>query len=389
MDKKDHAESNPVADKAQKGTKRAKSGKRIWVIAAAVVLCAALVPAGIYTVNRIRYTSAAALLDSGEYEEARDGFLALRDFDDSEEQADYCQSMLDYITAQELMDDGEYESARDMFLALGRFKHSRNRAEQCQTMLDYLAAKELMQSREFEAAEQAFLGLGDFEDSEALAAECNNERAYTEATSLMENGEYAAAGETFGQIGGYKDAQDKAQYCRNKGIYLEAEDAFNNGLYYTAYLAFDSIYDFEDAAERMQQCVIPFPMTGEVYHNDSYWHSLCDLTIKTSSDDSAYNYLKIYTADDVLVSCIAILGGESTKIRLPAGLYCIKTSYGYGNWYGEKEMFGDDGVYQILSIGGTDIFEFNRNYIYTLTLRTESVDSDDAVDSRNVDREGF
>jgi hypothetical protein len=45
-----------------------------------------------------------------------------------------------------------------------------------------------------------------------------------------------------------------------------------------------------------------------------------------------------------------------------------RVTYGSGPyWYGEEEMFGDDGYY----MASEDIYKFQNNYIHTLSLRVE------------------
>ena len=71
---------------------------------------------------------------------------------------------------------------------------------------------------------------------------------------------------------------------------------------------------------------------------------------------------------------------------MPAGKYILKVAYGYGDWFGEKEMFGSKGTYQRLQSSDTsDIFEIG-NGDYELTLRSSSNGN---VGTKDEDRSGF
>lgn len=313
-----------------------------------VVLCAVLIPVLIHGAHQKRYDDAEALIGQGEYSKAKEAFSALGGFDDSELKMQYCQNMLGYEAAKALMDNGDYASAS-----------------------------------------AAFAALGDFEDAAELVTECENELDYLAAVSTMESGDYATAKSLFTALGTYKDAGEKAVYCDNMLAYISAEQAYSQKQYYLAYIAFGSLGDFEDAAACQQACVQAFPSTGETYRNSAYVGDACTLAVVPPSDDASYNYVKIYTSGDVLVSCVAVQSGESVLIDLPAGTYKIKTAYGYGGWFGEEEMFGDDGVYQVLTYDdyGTDTVSLESNYDYTLTLRTNATEN--GVGSYSENREDF
>ena len=326
-----------------------------WLVAAGIALVilatAVAVPLIIHNQRQTRYDDAVALMDDGDFQTAADEFDALKNFDDSTDLAYFCRQSMDYLAAKEEMDNGDYT-----------------------------------------AAKKAFGALDDFKDARRLKAECENALAYQDAAALLEEGSYSEAQSLFEGLGEYKDAPEQAQLCRNKLSYIKAEEAFAQELYYTAYLGFDLLGDFEDAVQRRDACVQTFPGAGELYHNDAYVSWACSLEVRPPAADYSCNYLKIYAEDGTLVSIIAVSAGQRATISVPAGRYQIRTAYSFGNWYGEKEMFGDEGYYEVLTFDsdGTDVMDFVYNHIYTLTLREASYNSGgDSVNTYDKDREDF
>lgn len=47
----------------------------------------------------------------------------------------------------------------------------------------------------------------------------------------------------------------------------------------------------------------------------------------------------------------------------------MKVAYGV-EWYGETDLFGENGSYHKLMNGSNDFFSLSRNYTYTLELRS-------------------
>lgn len=74
-------------------------------------------------------------------------------------------NLTNYKTATELLDSGEFEAAREMFAALGDYEDSAAMITEC----DYQQAIALLKSGEFETAREMFLALGDYKDSKKLS----------------------------------------------------------------------------------------------------------------------------------------------------------------------------------------------------------------------------
>lgn len=323
----------------------------IAIILVAAIACAVFIPLGIHNARQTRYNNAVTLLENGQYQQAADEFVALGGFDDAAEMAAYCEDAMDYDAARKLMESGDYEGAIEMFTALGSFK-----------------------------------------DTLSLKAKCENTLTYQSAATLLAAGDYAGAQAVFEELGDFNDAAAQATLCANKITYASAQDAVAQGLYYTAYKAFDSLGGFEDAAAQRDACVQPFPNTGETFHDGNFVSGATTLIVNPPTGDGSFNYLKIYTQDGTLVSCLAIAPGASGRVDLPPGVYRIKAAYAYGSWFGENEMFGDDGRYQVLTFddAGTDTFEFVNNHEYTLSLRSAGADTQgDDVNTYNEDRGAF
>ena len=375
---------------------RAAKKRKRWLIPAgvgmAVALCACIVLLTIHNGKQRRYNEGVTLLEQGRYAEAQALFTELEDFDDSAMMADYSESMADYAAAGALYDAGDYRNAQSAFLALGDFRDAPERAQDCENELAYQSADASMQSGDWEQAKETFLSLGEFRDAPARAEECDRKIWTQEADELYAMGDFAAALPLYEALedGGDSVIAERLLDCRNEIAYDAAQALYAGGEYYEAYVAFQEIIDFRDAASRAEDCIQPFPGTGELYHNEDYATRSCSLTIRTPEDESSRNYIKIYSDSGDLVSTIAINSGDSAKVWLPAGQYRMKNAYSNGGWFGEEDLFGDDGVYNLLKNGSgdNDLFQLEKNYAYTLSLRTSGGSGDD-VDTESEDRNAF
>jgi len=337
----------------------------------------------------IDYNAAKQMMDSGKYAEAQKAFEALGSFSDASMLAVECRNTIDYNAATQMMDNGDYAEAKAAFVALGSFSDSGAMAEQCQSEIDYGIASDTMESGEYAQACQLFTALGSFRDSVALAEECSNWVDYEDAVSLMDADNYAAALVLLNPLAEieFEDSTVLKLECTNTISYTEADKAFEDGLYYTAYKIFQSIWDFRDSDSRADLCIQDLPSTGQIYRNPDFSGSAAHVKFKTPKDDERPTLLKIYTPDEVHVSSVFVRSGGTSTIKLPAGTYMVKTAYGV-NWFGPEEMFGDENaVYQLLIFpGNSTTYEFRRNYIVTITLRSVV---DGNVGTENQDRGGF
>ena len=192
--------------------------------------------------------------------------------------------------------------------------------------LKYDAAKAKLDAGEYEDAMTAFEELGDFLDS----AEC-----YTQA----------------------KDGYDSLQ-----ATYDEAGEHFKNEEYYQARELYLSIGDFKDAAEKAESCKQPMPENGALKKGNGG----IAFTI-TAPDIGKSVFVKIYDSNGDTVGQVFLHSGSSSTVSMAAGSYTIKVAYGT-EWYGEKDLFGDDGIYYQLLNGSSEQFGMENGYTYTLEL---------------------
>jgi len=334
-----------------------------------------------------------ALLDAGNYTQAEEQFTELGDFEDAQVKVEYCQNKEKYKSAVELLDSGDYVQAKEQFVELGDFEDAQDQVENCDNIIAYEKAEELLTQKKYDEAAEAFEQLGDFRDSIEKVKYCENSLHYLQAEKLFESGDYTAAKALYGNLPeiSFPDATEKYSTCVNKEKYKAAETLYSEGSYYDAYLAFLALGSFEDAEQCMAECVQSFPYTGEQYRNPDYaWNDL-SLMIVPPDNDQSRNYIKIYTPDDVLVSTIAIDQGATSEVFLPQGSYRIRNAYGTGDWFGEADMFGDEGTYLVLinSESDNDLFNLEAYGIYTLYLRSADDVIGDPVDSEYENRDNF
>ena len=409
------SEANGILEKEKLGKK-----KLTIIIASATIAVAVIAVAVVFLVmhlNRISaFEEATELMDSGNYAVALEMFEDLGDFRESEELALESRLRIDYYAAHQQMDRGNYQGAREAFQALGAFRTSAELAAECQRRLDYYVAIQLMDAEYFIDARAAFEALGDFRDSVEMIAEVQLEIDFIIALEYMDSGDYETARELFEILGSFRDSAELAEECYNRIVYGEAvalasagnhadaillleplaeigfrdsgelllasnnvitfglaEEAYDAGLFYTAHNLFLSLGDYRNSAERAEQSIQEHPETGQLYRNDDFSGTAVQLRIRTPSEDPRPTVLKIYTADEVLVSTVFIRSGASHTVRLPPGTYMIRMGFG-DNWFGPYEYFGDANAFYLtllLDEGGGTTYELRRNFIYTLYLRQD------------------
>lgn len=295
-----------------------------------------------------------------------------------------------YEQAMQHYESGLYQQAADEFESLGDYESSEAMA---QKSLLGVAAQEAEDGAEespeaWEAAAEAYEQLGGTQ-GESGATKCRNYAAYYRAKNLMEKDKWRQAKKSLRTIKeeGFEDVAALIDECDAHIDYEQAEALFQWGDYYEAYVKFHALEGsgaewLPDLSERVQACTQDFPDTGALYTNPSYQSSEVPLTIKNSS---AYTYYKIYD-DDTLAMTVFIQSGDSAKVTLPIGTYVMKEAHG-DQWFGEDDMFGDEGRYYRCTFGGEGTATLNSGYSYEISTADDS--DGKGVGNEAIDRGEF
>ena len=157
------------------------------------------------------YDAAIALLDSGNYSDARESFAALGDYKDSKEMIKKC----DYQMAEQLLDDQQYDEAIEYFIMAGDYEDSKEMIDAC----NYQKALQYYNSKQYNEAIEAFDAAGNYQDSSDKANECR----YILADRELFAGNFDRAEELFNNLGLYKDSANKVVLCKTRRADLEAK----------------------------------------------------------------------------------------------------------------------------------------------------------------------
>ena len=136
----------------------------------------------------------------------------------------------------------------------------------------------------------------------------------------------------------------------------------------------------EEVVDDLVDSGVIFPGNGVVYSNPDYSSTAVPLTI---NEGGSYSYYKIYMGDD-LVRTVFISPNGAATVNLPAGTYRMNEAHGE-LWFGEDDMFGDDGSYYRCSFGGEETFELRSGYSYEISSSGEGT----GIGNSPTDRESF
>ena len=337
------------------------------------------------------YEQAMALFNAEQYQEAADAFEELGDYEDS---AAIRQTALLGVTAQSRearagTDPAAWGFAAEAYEQLGT-SQGQQHAQECRDNATYYTGTQLMTNESWAEARETLAGLegSGFSDIPDLLAECDAHLAYNDALALMSDGNWAEAREALASLedtGFFDDITYRIAECDAHMNYEAAEALYNEGSYYDAYVAFNAlagiVYEgISDAADRAQACIQAYPENNAVYSNPDYPSTAVPLTIQ---GNSRYTFIKFYT-DDVLVRTVFIHPDSSVTLYLPAGTYRMNECQG-DLWFGENDMFGDDGSYYQCLVGGEETFDLEYGYSYTIS----SGNGGTGIGTQSVDRDSF
>ena len=368
-----------------------KKLNKMWIILPAagvfVAVCLVVTLLMIQAGKVKRYDSASVLMDDGSYSEAYDLFTALGEFEDSAAMAEECQDAMNYEEASGLMAGENYAEAKVIFDKLVGYRDAGSLSVECQNAMDYHAAYALMDAGDHAGAKAGFENLSSYRDASALAKTCGQVLDYAEAKVLMDDKNYEGAIALFTPLAAddYADAEDLLENCENIMTYAEAEAALANGENYAAYKLFNSLNNYEDAPGRASKCIVS-QGKGELYRNSAFAKKIA-LEFRPP-DDGFATYIKVYSGE-TLVSASFMKSGERYTIKLPKGNYTIKAAYGK-TWFGEKDMFGDDGTYYKMNFyedGAGGAIVLKSGYKYWITMRMSGGGGN--ASSTNENRDSF
>ena len=290
------------------------------------------------------------------------------------------------------MEKGEYMRALGIFQELEDFSDSPQRAEEARAGMWYNMALGRIKKKDYAGAKKLLEKLGNFDNAQSLLLECGAHMAYEKAGELMKSGEYEEAAELLGKLEGalFPDAAQLLEECEKEPLYRQALASLQAEAYYDAYLAFTALGDYRDSREKAESCILEKPLTGEMYRSGEFHGEDCTLLV-VSRGDGSNTFFKIYDSSETAeVSCIFIRDSETATVLLPAGGYVFKDAYGYGDWFGTSDLFGDAGFYERLLSGDSDeIFTLQAGHEYTLFLEVEDPTGGTPVETDFESREGF
>jgi tetratricopeptide (TPR) repeat protein len=290
-----------------------------------------------------------------------------------------------YQSALTQMEDGNYQEAKEAFLELGNYEDSAVKAQECQDNIDYLAAQALLDAGDFQSAKAAFEALGGFKDAVDQATFCQQNMDFIAAQGTYDAGDVAGAREVFAALS--SQGFIAADEWLNKVDYALADQLLTDGKNYEAYRAFQALDDYEDAAERAESCKVAYPGTGIIWQDSAWYSGDCSIVFDCTNL-SAARYFKIMSGDS-LVATLFVNGGGSVEVEVPAGWYTVKQASG-ADWFGTEDLFGEDGSYSHMTFTGDETaLEVPYNRIITITMNVSDDYSGEAVGSSNERYEEF
>ena len=98
-------------------------------------------------------------------------------------------------------------------------------------------------------------------------------------------------------------------------------------------------------------------------------------------------YFEVYDKDKKSVVSLFVAGENSVETWLPGGNYYIKEATGT-KWYGEKELFGDEGTYETMIFNESEddryVTSLEEGYQWDIKINASEVNGQN-VDSETSD----
>ena len=216
------------------------------------------------------------LLEAGDPDGAMEALAAVP-ADDAERAA--LEADCRFAFANAALADGNYDAAREAFLALGSYPQAAALAAECV----YLPASEALNAGRWDEAISLFARIPDYRDSRQQTLICH----YRKAGELEDAGDPTAAAAEYLLAGDYEDAAEK-----NRALtYSLAEAALTAGDMTNAQQLYASVPGYSDADEKNSMCL--FTMAARSYDDLEYLRALDLLrAMPQEYDDSAQLHRK-------------------------------------------------------------------------------------------------
>ncbi|MCR4885120.1 MAG: DUF6273 domain-containing protein [Clostridiales bacterium] len=185
------------------------------------------------------YSRARSLFSEGKYDEARQIFSNLADYENS-------TKYIAYIDAWNAGKNGDYNTAYNGFQSLAGFLDSAEEAADFskQAQKDaYASALQHFRHGEYDEAIKALSQLSGYEDADLYLE-------YAGAMLSAREGEYSTAIDTFASLGDFRDSSFQAEKWtlkQKETAYENAIKVLNEGKYTEAAAAFESMISYEDS----------------------------------------------------------------------------------------------------------------------------------------------
>lgn len=266
-------EARRAAQEAEAREKRRRHLRRIITTAAILVLVLGGAAYGVYFhgIPYYRYRQAARALESGQYDSAKEQFLALDDYQDSQRMAMEC----DYQAAMSALQGGTYTSLRTAwagFDALADYQDSAAKAQEAR----YIYAEKLLAAGSYQEAIDLYDQVSSYGDARMKRSQA----LYDWASRLMNDGDYEAAREKFLSLGAYQNAEANAREC----LYLPAEAALESDPE-KAIALFSQLGDYRDSALKLQSA---YYAAGNKYYDQQDYDTAASFFLQAGDYSDAY-----------------------------------------------------------------------------------------------------
>jgi len=288
-----------------------------------------------------------------------------------------------YYAAVAMMEQGQYEQAKLALEELGDYNDAQELAAQCLKGMDYTAAGDLLAAGDYAGAEAAYLALGDFLDAPDMVVYSQQAAEYAAIEAVYNSGDVASARPAFAALAeaGFAPAQEAVKFCD----YSLADQLLAQGYNYQAHLAFQALGDFQDSAERAGACQPDIPVDSVLWYNNDIGGSDSAIRIDCSYTDKPL-FFKIYFEGSPVATLFVNAGG-AVSVDVQPGNYSI--SVGGGNtWWGNGDAFGPEGIYLNLTFGTSGSFYLSRNITETIAISTSPSAGDD-IGTNSIGYESF